>query len=190
MDDVYTTTEDVLLDVDAATGLLANDPGTGVSVIAFDAISSRGAKVEVKPDGSFKYDPRAALALQQLVADNQLTDFFKYRSVDSQGAEVEGVVSIKVNGLNDAPVANADHYFLTQDDAKIVANVLENDIDPDFVVANLPVVGKGIVATAVTTQSTLGASVKISADGKFEYDASALESIAKLSRDETVTDTV
>ena len=60
-DDFYTTTGNVLLDVDATNGVLDNDlPAVGnISVTDFDAVSFGGGDVSVNPDGSFTYNPPA-----------------------------------------------------------------------------------------------------------------------------------
>ena len=56
-DPAYTATGNVLLTVDAASGVLDNDTPGGLSVSAHDPLSANGGTVAVNADGSFTYDP-------------------------------------------------------------------------------------------------------------------------------------
>lgn len=58
-DDEYDAIGNVLLAVDAANGILANDQGDGNEVTSFDSTSAQGGQVHVNPDGSFTYNPPA-----------------------------------------------------------------------------------------------------------------------------------
>src|SRR5205807_606151 len=111
VDDTGATDEDTLLTV-TAPGVLGNDtdPDSGDTrtVTAFDAVSVRGAAVQVNADGSCGYDPRGAAALQALRPGTTLIDTFAYTITDSHGASASATVSITVTGVNDAPVANPD----------------------------------------------------------------------------------
>ncbi|MEZ4570968.1 MAG: Ig-like domain-containing protein [Thermomicrobiales bacterium] len=57
--DSYGTLGNVDIDVPADAGVLANDGGEGIEVVAYDAFSVNGGEVNMNPDGSFTYTPPA-----------------------------------------------------------------------------------------------------------------------------------
>ncbi|MFZ5824517.1 MAG: S8 family serine peptidase [Bacillota bacterium] len=58
------------------------------------------------------------------------SDSFAFRVTDSAGAYADGTVSITVNAVNDAPVANGDSATTTKNTA-VTIDVLANDSDVD-----------------------------------------------------------
>lgn len=104
--DTYSATEDTLLTVNAATGLLAND--TDVEADALTAI------VDVQPahgtltlnaNGSFTYQPE----LNYTGADS-----FSYHAADATLSSNVATVTINITAVNDAPVAVADSYNVSK----------------------------------------------------------------------------
>ncbi|MEM9657757.1 MAG: Ig-like domain-containing protein, partial [Planctomycetota bacterium] len=98
-DDAYTINEDVPLIVDAAAGVLANDDdpdGTSLS-LSVSADPLHGA-LEMDPDGSFVYTPKAHF---------NGVDFFVYRVDDGESTSEAVVVRIDVAAVNDAPIVSA-----------------------------------------------------------------------------------
>ncbi|HUQ53245.1 MAG TPA: tandem-95 repeat protein, partial [Gammaproteobacteria bacterium] len=125
--DSYPGAEDAPLDVNAATGVLANDtdaqPGPLTAVLLSGA--SNGT-VTLRADGSFTYTPNAGF-----VGD----DTFQYRARDGSGAvSAPAAVTLHINQSNDPPVAADDSYTTNEDQTlNVNANngVLGNDTDPE-----------------------------------------------------------
>jgi len=102
--DTAVTNEDEVVTV----SVLANDVGCDLEVFAFDAESQLGAKISRNEDGSLRYDPRDCEACQALPPGQSLQDTFAYTIQDSYGTTDTAIVTVAVEGVNDAPtVANA-----------------------------------------------------------------------------------
>lgn len=133
--DSYTTTEDDLLNVTAA-GLLLNDtdvdlPLDSLSVVAGDISSDAGALVTLNADGSFSYDPSSVAAFQTLLTGQSAFDRFTYTIQDAEGTVSQpATVTIRVDGVDDAPVANDDSFSVGVGRVLDLA-VLANDTDVD-----------------------------------------------------------
>ncbi|MDO8629540.1 MAG: tandem-95 repeat protein, partial [Phycisphaerales bacterium] len=126
--DFYNTDEDTALDV-PAPGVLANDndldtPQANLTAILV-AEPSHAASFTLNPDGSFSYTP---------AANFNGTDSFTYKANDGATDSNVAMVTIAVNPLNDAPVAENDTYTVAEDSVLSIAapGVLENDRDPDI----------------------------------------------------------
>jgi ELWxxDGT repeat protein len=120
--DAYTLAEDGMREVDAASGLLANDSdpdGAALTVTGF-AYAGTGT-LSVYADGGFVYVP---------AADFNGNDSFTYTVSDGQGGSATGAVTLTVTAVNDAPVANDDVYFGTED-AAFGGDLSLNDSDVD-----------------------------------------------------------
>ena len=81
---------DVALNVNAASGVLANDFDDdipGLTVSSSDATSAQGFAVSVNADGSFTYSPTGGFTG---------SDTFSYTTQDSDGYTDTGVVTINV----------------------------------------------------------------------------------------------
>ncbi|QDV22465.1 DVUA0089 family protein [Aureliella helgolandensis] len=134
--DSYSTTEDAILSVDAASGLLLNDtdfdiPADTLSVVAGTLTSESGADVVLNADGSFSYDATAIESFQQLQAGQSIFDRFVYKVQDAEGAlSNDATVTIEINGVDDAPVANDDQFSIGVGQA-LNLQVLLNDTDID-----------------------------------------------------------
>ncbi|MBA3721993.1 MAG: tandem-95 repeat protein, partial [Parachlamydiaceae bacterium] len=88
--DTYSTNEDTTLVVNAASGVLANDTGTPLTITG-NTNPTHGA-LTLNADGSFTYIP---------TADYNGSDSFTYTL---QGAIATGTVNLTVNSVNDAPI--------------------------------------------------------------------------------------
>jgi len=97
--DSATTNEDSLTTID----VLKNDSGDGLSLVSFSSRSVSGAAISLNPDGTLSYDPSGVAALQALSFGSSLTDSFSYVIRSSTGQTATGKVSVKVQGVNDAP---------------------------------------------------------------------------------------
>lgn len=135
VNDDYFTDEDSVFSVPAVDGVLTNDmdpDGQSISVVDFDGTSSAGATVSVNADGSFTYDPTGVVAIQGLNVGEQLTDTFTYTIADNYTVPRTdtATVTVRIEGINDAPVA-VDDFTDAPRDGSVVVDVLVNDDDVD-----------------------------------------------------------
>jgi VCBS repeat-containing protein len=120
------------------TAVLATGPANGT--------------VTLNPNGSFSYVPNANFAG---------TDSFTYRANDGQANSQPVTVTIHVWPVNDAPVAVANSYAVTEDTALQVGflnGVLANDTDVD---------GPALSASLVTGPAN--GTLTLNAIGSFNY---------------------
>jgi VCBS repeat-containing protein len=150
--------------ISQATIAVNVDVTEDITVTAADAASARGAAVAVNPDGTFSYDPTAALVIQTLDSSDTVTDTFSYTISD--GALTDSAsVSIVVTGVNDAPVAN-DDIANTPENTPVLVSVLANDddIDGDDSVANFTLDSIDGVTTNGTSSVTVAGNLAIDAN--------------------------
>ena len=184
--DTGTTDEDTILTMldGAAASVLANDVGTGLTVSGFDTVSAQGAAVNVNADGTFSYEPISS-ALQALAVGEQIVDTFSYTVRDFANGSQQVLVSITVDGVNDATQAASETVSSVNASGAIVqvlANEIEIDTTDVLTVANFQDVfsnGGAVPAgmfnfefVPLVFTSNAGATVSISADGKLHYDPS------------------
>ena len=126
--DVYTTTVDTELTVDAITGVLANDTDADVddaltAVLVSDV--SNGVLL-LSANGSFVYTPGSEFTG---------TDTFSYRANDGRDDSEVATVTLQVNSeTNQVPLASGDTYSVLFDTELSVdesSGVLANDTDAD-----------------------------------------------------------
>ncbi len=137
------------LSVSAANGLLANDTDPdnligplnfGLSVVTPQASGpSHEQFFTLNSDGSFDYMP---------VANYSGTDSFTYQVTDGGLTSVPAMVTITINSVNDAPVANddptpGDPVPSTLEDTPFHLPVLANDTDVDGDVLTVNAVTNG-----------------------------------------------
>ncbi len=135
-----TTDEDRVLTINASQ-LLANDtdpdlatnPNEVLSVVLpAQQFSVSGALVSYNSlTGVITYDPTRSDAIQSLAPGQTLTDSFAYRVRDFDGLESAPVtVSLRVDGINDAPRLVADNPTLNPNGSTTI-RPLDNDSDVD-----------------------------------------------------------
>lgn len=143
-DDEFSIDEDQVLNASVA----ANDSEPNGQDLTFNLIADVGNGTLVfNADGSFTYTPDA---------DWYGTDFFVYEACDGTFCTQAGV-TITVNPLNDAPVAE-DDFYVTLEGEPITDNVLANDGDVD----------NDVLVIDSFTQTSNG-TVSVDADGTFTY---------------------
>ncbi len=157
--------------------VLVNDTdpdGDTLTVTAVDALSAKGAAVAIASNGTFTYNPTAAVALQALNAGESIVDTFTYTVSDGKGGTSTATVAVTVTGLNDVPVATDDLGVTDEDTVLSVlaaSGVLSNDTDADAgdVISVTEVNGN---AASVGAQIVLasGALLTLSADGSYVYN--------------------
>ncbi len=142
MDDNVTTTEDVLLHIEASE-LLVNDedPDLGPGspevlrvVMPPTSMSLRGATVTFDAaTGEVTYDPSTSLELQALTPQQSLQDAFIYSVVDADGELNPPVATVFLNvtGVNDAPSVGDDFATVPHSLEPVVIRPLDNDSDVD-----------------------------------------------------------
>ena len=124
--------------------------------------TAKGGTVTLLEDGSFTYDPAA-----DYNSSDAEPDSFSYILSDGDKTNT-GTVSLTVNAVNDAPIAQ-DDVFVGDEDTQITGNVLadngagaDSDIDGDSLS-----VAAGLISTAN------GGTVNMQSDGTFTYDPAA-----------------
>lgn len=127
VDDQYCLTEDVVLSVPTASGVLRNDARTLGDALTAQLVDDVGhGQLTFNSDGSFSY-----LADQDYFGP----DFFTYLVKGGDGAGTIGRVDLNVRNVNDAPVAFGDSYGVDEDQTLIVSvglGLRANDVDVDF----------------------------------------------------------
>ena len=183
--DVGVTTQNAVLGIAAAAGLLANDtdPDTGdtkvvsavngvAASVGSQIVLASGALLTVAADGGYSYNPGGRFNGLQL--GQSATDSFTYTVRDAQGAASTAAETITITGLNDAPVATADAGATNQNatlSVTVAAGLLANDTDPDTGDTKTVAAVNG-VAGNVGTQITLasGALLTVAANGGYTYN--------------------
>ncbi|MBL0046805.1 MAG: tandem-95 repeat protein [Bacteroidetes bacterium] len=151
--DFYATNEDITLN---GSSLLSNDLDfdSQLLVINTSPISAPShGNLIISPDGTFSYTP-------QLNFNG--SDSFVYEVCDD-GIPSEcsqGIVSINVNPLNDAPIAGNDTVSTNEDNALVGNTVLANDSDPDT---------NTLSVNTVPVLSPANGSLSLNSDGTYLY---------------------
>ncbi len=168
VNDNYTTDENSVLTV-SARGVLLNDfdvDGTTdtIAVVPKTLRSNLDAVVTINADGSFTYDPSGVLAIQRMTTGQSLNDTFTYNAIDSSTAQSNlAVVNIRVNGVNDAPIAVNDRFAIGVGQTRLL-EVLSNDTDIDSLIDG---------RTIQITQVPIFGSVIVNQTGVVQYAAEA-----------------
>jgi len=149
--DSFTVAEDDELDV-AAPGLLGNDTDVDGDPLRAALIqnASHGALM-LNINGSFTYTP---------AMNYTGGDAFTYRLTDGKGGMDSMTVLLRVNPVNDPPVATNEAYSTAEDESLQVAlpGVLTNDTDVD-----------GDVLSATLSTAPAHGNVVLAANGSFTY---------------------
>ncbi len=155
IDDSYATNEDTPLTI-AAPGVLGNDIDIdGGPLIAAIGTTPSNGSLALNIDGSFTYIPAASY---------HGSDTFTYHANDGIANSNAATVTITVNSVDDAPVAEDDSYTIDEDTQLSVAapGVLGNDTDGDL-----------DDLTAVLVNGPSNGVLTLNADGSFTYTPNA-----------------
>jgi VCBS repeat-containing protein len=191
-DDSFTTDEDSPLsgavlgndsDVDEGDVLrvtaVNSNPLTGAPILL-----NSGALLTVNADGTFIYDPNGAF--EDLAVGQQATELFSYSVSD--GVEFAGAgsgnVTITIEGVNDAPIAEND-TFTVGEDSVAEGFLIENDFEVDSGDVLFVVAINGVELTGPIILGS-GATLIVSENGNFNYDPSA--AFNSLAAGDTATD--
>lgn len=157
--DNFITNEDVILSgnllADNGNGIDNDIDGNNLTIQTQNVITAAGVALSITHDGTFSYAP---------IENFNGADSFDYAVIDEVGATATATVSIVVNSINDAPVAQ-DDLFSGDRDRSILGNLLTdngNGADSD--------VDNSIISVQAETITTLGGGTAIiSSDGGFVY---------------------
>jgi VCBS repeat-containing protein len=162
--DSYRVDEDSKLIV-SGVGVLGNDfdpdANDTITVGTFDVTSALGAPVSLNSDGTFTYDPTTVTLLQKLAPGQSRQDTFTYRASDGRTLSNTAIVTITVDGRNDAPIVANDNYSVNEDEQLIVTaatGVLANDSDLE-----------GSPLSASLLSATTNGTVVLNSSGFFTY---------------------
>jgi uncharacterized repeat protein (TIGR01451 family) len=154
--DSYSTDEDVTLTVEEEAGVLVNDSDPeGDNLVAAIATEPTKGTVTLNGNGSFDYVPNA---------NANGIDTFTYTAYDGVDETSEVEVTITINPVNDAPVAQNDADNTNEDTAVTTDDVRGNDSDVD---------GDSLIVSAFDAVSVEGGTVVNNGDGTFTYTPSA-----------------
>jgi ELWxxDGT repeat protein/VCBS repeat-containing protein len=144
--DSYSVVEDGVLNVNATSGVLANDSDPDSSLLTATLITQPAhGTVALNSDGSFGYTPTANFFG---------TDSFTYAASDGVNQSVAAAVTVTVTNQPDAPTATDDFFNVSNAGNVQTLDVLANDTsEPD------PSQTLSIVSV---TQGSAGGSVSIS----------------------------
>jgi VCBS repeat-containing protein len=147
--DPYSTDEDVALSV-AAPGVLGNDTDPQSDPLTAQLVSGPAhGTLALNANGSFSYTP---------AADYNGPDGFVYKASDGTNLSGDTAVSITVNPVNDAPVAQPDTATVDEGGTVNIA-VLANDSDVDA----------GTVLTPAIDTAPVNGTATLNPDGTVTY---------------------
>ena len=151
--DAYSVNEDNTLTVPAATGVLANDSDVDSANITAVLVSgpAHAQQFALNPDGSFNYKPN----------DNYNgPDSFTYKASDGTDESAVATVSLTVNPVNDAPVADNGTESMDEDAAPIsidlgalVSDVETSDANLSYTIVNGPSAQQGTLTGSGSTRT-------------------------------------
>jgi VCBS repeat-containing protein len=148
VDDSATTDEDTPVTID----VLANDTDVDGDTLTVESVTDgSNGTTSIDVDGNIVYTPNA---------DFTGTDTFEYTITDGNETHT-GTVTVTVNPINDAPVAN-DDSATTDEDTPVTIDVLNNDTDVD---------GDTLTVESVTDGSNGTTSIDV--DGNIVYTPNA-----------------
>ena len=153
-DETYSTSEDTALTV-ALPGVLLNDSDADGDLLSvLKVVGPAHGTLALNADGTFVYTP---------AANFNGTDSFTYVANDGALNSNVATVTINVGAVNDAPVASADSYTMTEDSTLTSAiSILANDSDVD-----------GDALTIVKVLDPAHGTLVLNPDGTFLYTPAA-----------------
>ncbi len=192
---VFTVSEDRIVNITAANGVIANDNdpdgdsltvtrvATGIDTLILNSLvngtgvgaaiaGSNGGQITVNTDGSITFDPNGDFDSLQ-IGESAVTSLV-YQIDDGNGGTDTGIITFTVNGVNDAPVAQDDNEIVNEDAVLSDTVLLDNGngVDSDIDGDTLNVTAVNGQAADVGQQIILasGALLTLNADGRYEYD--------------------
>jgi VCBS repeat-containing protein len=156
---VVANAAEVTFDVLANDGDIDSDGGrANLRVVAAEAASGVAVTFSGQPGAGIVYRPDGRFAA--LGVGEAANDTITYTVTDRHGALSTATVTVKVSGVNDAPLAHDDQVSTDEDNAFVIP-VLANDTDPDT---------KDKLGLSKVEDVTQGAMVTLRVDGHLVYD--------------------
>ncbi|WP_425617458.1 Ig-like domain-containing protein [Anatilimnocola sp. NA78] len=160
--DAYSIGEDMVLDMSESWGVLANDVDPqGTAMTAEVVTGPANGTLVLDANGAFRYTPNANF---------NGSDSFTYRATNADGEVTEGVATIVVEALNDAPQAADDAYSVAAGaslQVSVAEGVIANDSDVDAATS----LTSSMVANLV--QGPQHGTLVFNGDGSFTYTPDA-----------------
>ncbi|MEN8236923.1 MAG: Ig-like domain-containing protein [Pseudomonadota bacterium] len=156
------TDEDNSINIGNAT-LLDNDfdPDASDVLTIFSVDDSMAKGTAMLMGGVVVYDPNGQF--EELAVGQMDTDTFEYTITDGNGSFDTATVTVKVNGVNDVPLAIPDvNAFVKEDDpttTDLMGNILDNDSDVDSV----------LTAQLVSPAAGTYGNLMLQANGDYTY---------------------
>ena len=201
--DSYNASEGVVLTVDAASGVLANDTtdgNAGHTIAANPQVltsATTGATLSLNADGSFVYDPTSSAVIEALEDGEFLTDSFQYTIEESDKDTATAEIGILVAGAAEPipPIANDYTYEDVEDTSPRTGMRLNSGSDDTL----FDHVQKGAATDVLTIdfgtegsssiRTDKGGTVFVNEDSSFSYYAPYTKEAALLNVGESFTDT-
>lgn len=141
--------------------VLVNDADADDDALTVTSIDTNGTLGQVTDngDGTFGYDPNGQF--ESLAIGQAAIDSFGYTVGDGNGGSDTAVVTITIQGVNDAPTAVGDSGNTDENTSFTTVNVLLNDADVDK--------GDVLLLNGVDTTNTAGQVIN-NDDGTFGYN--------------------
>jgi len=156
--DAYSLDEDTILTTTIINGILLNDTDVdSASLTAVLVTNVTSGTLSINADGTFTYTPNANFFGE---------DFFEYKANDGALDSEVVKVTLTVNNVNDAPVAQ-DGSFTVLEGATYLGTALGNDLDSASL--TFAVVGLG---------TTTNGTIVVNADGSFTYTHNGSETLS------------
>ncbi|WP_407496513.1 Ig-like domain-containing protein, partial [Pseudooceanicola sp. MF1-13] len=153
-DDQDTTDEDTAVTIDVlGNDTDVDDAKTDLTVSIEPGQEPTNGTATVLPTGQIQFTPDAGFTG---------TETFSYTLTDPDGATDTATVSVKVNEVDEAPVA-VDDAEDTPEDTSIIINALENDSDPQ----NDPLTISDVTGATNGTATVIGNQVVYTPDADF-----------------------
>ncbi len=157
VDDFYTIDEDTVLDL-AAPGFVGNDFDVDSTIVLSDIGEARivggpiiGGITAAQSNGRFAFDPTLSPELQALQAGDSVDVVIDYQIRDDQGLFDDGLATITVTGVNDAPTIDAPGSLSVDEDTLLSITTLSvDDADAGDVVTVTLAVGNGTLSAPVS----------------------------------------
>ena len=162
VDDTAVTDEDTAVSIP----VLSNDSDPDGDPLSVTAVTQPlSGTVGINGDNSVTYTP---------VTDFNGLDNFTYTVGDGTGLTDTAVVSVTVNSVVDAPIANPDNAVVDEDTA-VTISILDNDHDPDgdpLTLTTLSTPANGVVIVNVDNSVTYTPTAEFNGGDSFTYTIS------------------
>ncbi|MCB1234145.1 MAG: tandem-95 repeat protein, partial [Verrucomicrobiae bacterium] len=150
-------------------------PGVPFTLASGAQITLLGGEIKYSPNGAF----------ESLGTGDTATDSFTYTIDDGHGGRDTATVTVTINGVNDAPVANDDGTSVDEN-GTVNLGLIGNDTDAEDGTPTISKIGNTAVTPGSMVTLASGAIVTVNADGSVDYDTNG--KFDSLAAGQTATD--